>query len=159
MILRRYAWYFTVIVCDKLAHVFLSSLVLRFRDTELQSPHSSWNAGQDNVRFARKNSPEMLRASHRTTTIFWPFSSCFATVLAKRPRRCPLPSMTICVERIYGQSRFSFTFTEFGGRWAGVQLAQTWTSCYVTASRSTFQSRRQALCSQAWPISGSVKCC
>lgn len=45
--------------------------------------------------FARKNSPEMLRASHRTTTIFWPLSSCLATMLAKRPRRCPLPSITI----------------------------------------------------------------
>jgi hypothetical protein len=49
-----------------------------------------------NVRFARKNSPEMLRASHLTTTIFWPLSSCLATVLARRPRRCPLPSMTTC---------------------------------------------------------------
>lgn len=49
---------------------------------------------RENVRFARKNSPEMLRASHLTTTIFWPLSSCFATVLARRPRRCPLPSMT-----------------------------------------------------------------
>ena len=46
------------------------------------------------VRFARKNSPEMLRASQRTTTIFWPLSSCFATVLARRPSRWPFPSMT-----------------------------------------------------------------
>lgn len=51
-------------------------------------------AERENVRFARKNSPEMLRASHRTTTIFWPLSSCLATVLARRPSRCPLPSMT-----------------------------------------------------------------
>ena len=47
-----------------------------------------------NVRFARKNSPDMFRASHRTTTIFWPLSNCLATVLARRPRRCPLPSIT-----------------------------------------------------------------
>lgn len=47
-----------------------------------------------NVRFARKNSPEMLRASHRTTTIFWPLRSCLATVLARRPSKWPLPSMT-----------------------------------------------------------------
>ena len=46
------------------------------------------------VRFARKNSPEMFRASQRTTTIFCPLSSCLATVLARRPSRCPLPSMT-----------------------------------------------------------------
>lgn len=36
----------------------------------------------------------MLRASQRTTTIFWPLSNCLATVLARRPSRCPLPSMT-----------------------------------------------------------------
>lgn len=46
------------------------------------------------IRLARKNSPEMLRASVRTTTIFWPLRSCFATVLARRPSKCPLPSMT-----------------------------------------------------------------
>jgi hypothetical protein len=43
--------------------------------------------------FARKKSPEMLSASHRTTTTFWPFNSCLATMLARRPRRWPLPSM------------------------------------------------------------------
>lgn len=52
------------------------------------------------IHFARKNLPEMLRASQRTTTIFWPFSSCFATVLAKRPKRCPLPSITTCMEAL-----------------------------------------------------------
>ena len=51
------------------------------------------------VRLARKNSPEMLRASQRTTTIFWPFRSCLATMLARRPRRWPLPSMTTCVSQ------------------------------------------------------------
>ena len=50
------------------------------------------------VRLARKNSPEMLRASQRTTTIFWPSRSCLATVEARRPRRWPLPSMVICFE-------------------------------------------------------------
>jgi len=35
----------------------------------------------------RKNSPEMLMSSHRTTTIFCPFRSCLATVEASRPRR------------------------------------------------------------------------
>lgn len=39
------------------------------------------------IRLARKNSPEMLRASHRTTTTFCPFNSCFATVLARRPSK------------------------------------------------------------------------
>jgi hypothetical protein len=51
-------------------------------------------SGWVNVHLARKNSPEMFRASQRTTTIFCPLSSCLATVLARRPRRCPLPSMT-----------------------------------------------------------------
>lgn len=37
----------------------------------------------------------MFRASHRTTTIFWPLSNCLATVLASRPRRWPLPSIVI----------------------------------------------------------------
>lgn len=49
-----------------------------------------------NVRFARKNSPEMLRASQRTTTTFWPERSCLATMEARRPRRWPLPSTTTC---------------------------------------------------------------
>lgn len=53
-----------------------------------------WCFGRRNVRFALKNSPEMLSDSQRTTTIFCPFSSCLATVLARRPRRWPLPSMT-----------------------------------------------------------------
>jgi hypothetical protein len=39
------------------------------------------------VRLARKNSPEILRASHRTTTTFWPLRRCLATVLASRPKR------------------------------------------------------------------------
>lgn len=61
-----------------------------------------------NVRFARKNSPEMLRASHLTTTIFWPLSSCLATVLARRPRRCPLPSMTTYNPETLSQRSQSF---------------------------------------------------
>lgn len=61
-----------------------------------------------NVRFARKNSPEMLRASHLTTTIFWPLSSCLATVLARRPRRCPLPSMTTYNPETHSQRSQSF---------------------------------------------------
>lgn len=48
------------------------------------------------VRLARKNSPEMLRASQRTTTICWPLRSCLATMLARRPSRWPLPSITTC---------------------------------------------------------------
>lgn len=48
------------------------------------------------VRFERKNSPEMLRASQRTTTTFWPLRSCLATTEARRPRRWPLPSTTTC---------------------------------------------------------------
>ena len=53
--------------------------------------------GLVDVRFARKNSPEMLSCSQRTTTTFWPFRSCFATVEARRPRRWPLPSTTTCI--------------------------------------------------------------
>jgi hypothetical protein len=53
--------------------------------------------GLVDVRFARKNSPEMLSCSQRTTTTFWPFRSCLATVEARRPRRWPLPSTTTCV--------------------------------------------------------------
>jgi hypothetical protein len=49
-------------------------------------PPSRFKKGVD-IRFARKNSPEMFKSSHRTTTIFWPLSNCFATVLANRPRR------------------------------------------------------------------------
>lgn len=55
-----------------------------------------WLENSRDVRLARKNSPEMLIASQRTTTIFWPLRSCLATVEARRPRRWPLPSMTIC---------------------------------------------------------------
>lgn len=51
------------------------------------------------LRFARKNSPDMFRASQRTTTIFCPLSNCLATVLARRPSRCPLPSMITCSRR------------------------------------------------------------
>ena len=53
--------------------------------------------GLVDVRLARKNSPEMLSCSQRTTTTFWPFRSCLATVEARRPRRWPLPSTTTCV--------------------------------------------------------------
>jgi len=52
-----------------------------------------------NVRFDRKNSPEMFKASHLTTTIFCPLSSCLATVLARRPSRCPLPSIMTYFDR------------------------------------------------------------
>jgi hypothetical protein len=53
--------------------------------------------GLVDVRLARKNSPEMLSCSQRTTTTFWPFRSCLATVEARRPRRWPLPSTTTYV--------------------------------------------------------------
>lgn len=52
--------------------------------------------GLVDVRLARKNSPEMLSCSQRTTTTFWPFRSCLATVEARRPRRWPFPSTTTC---------------------------------------------------------------
>lgn len=64
------------------------------RFLEIQFYHE---AGVD-VRFARKNSPEMLRASQRTTTILCPSRSCLATVEARRPRRWPLPSMVIYLQ-------------------------------------------------------------
>ena len=38
--------------------------------------------------------PVMLRSSQRTTTIFWPDSSCLATTEASRPMRCPRASIT-----------------------------------------------------------------
>ena len=38
--------------------------------------------------------PEITKASVRTTTTFLPFNNCFATIEAKRPKRCPLPSTT-----------------------------------------------------------------
>lgn len=50
-----------------------------------------------------------MRASHLTTTIFWPLSSCFATVLARRPRRCPLPSMTTYNSSNTNQRLFIFS--------------------------------------------------
>lgn len=82
--LRRKAWYFTA--DDVLVKGSLFAVLA-----------ASWRYHVDlaGIRLDLKNSPEMLRASHRTTTIFWPFRSCFATVLARRPRRWPLPSMTI----------------------------------------------------------------
>lgn len=46
----------------------------------------------------RKKLPEMLISSHRTTTIFWPLRICFEIMEARRPRRWPLPSMTMGVE-------------------------------------------------------------
>jgi hypothetical protein len=45
-----------------------------------------------------KKLPEMLISSHLTTTIFWPERICFEIMEASRPRRCPLPSMTMGVE-------------------------------------------------------------
>lgn len=45
-----------------------------------------------------KKLPEMLISSHRTTTIFWPLRICLEIMDASRPRRWPLPSMTIGVE-------------------------------------------------------------
>ena len=45
-----------------------------------------------------KKLPEMLISSHLTTTIFWPERICLAMMEASRPRRCPLPSMTMGVE-------------------------------------------------------------
>ena len=46
----------------------------------------------------RKKLPEMFISSHRTTTIFWPLRICFEIIEASRPRRWPLPSMTMGVE-------------------------------------------------------------
>ena len=66
-----------------------------------------WMFSWEDVRLARKNSPEMLSCSQRTTTIFWPFSSCLATVDARRPRRWPLPSTTTSYGRQYTISESS----------------------------------------------------
>jgi hypothetical protein len=68
--------------------------------------------GLVDVRLARKNSPEMLSCSQRTTTTFWPFRSCLATVEARRPRRWPLPSTTTCVN-IHQPLLFSMSTTVF----------------------------------------------
>lgn len=46
----------------------------------------------------RKNEPLILISSQRTTVIFCPLRTCFATMLASRPRRWPLPSMTMGLE-------------------------------------------------------------
>jgi hypothetical protein len=46
----------------------------------------------------RKKLPEMLISSHLTTTIFCPERICFEMIDANRPRRWPLPSMTMGVE-------------------------------------------------------------
>lgn len=46
----------------------------------------------------RKKLPEMLISSQRTTTIFCPFKACLEMIEAKRPRRWPLPSITMGVE-------------------------------------------------------------
>ena len=46
----------------------------------------------------RKKLPEILISSQRTTTIFWPERICFEMIEASRPRRWPLPSMTIGLE-------------------------------------------------------------
>ena len=53
---------------------------------------------QSRVTLLRKKLPEMLISSQRTTTIFWPLRICLATIDASRPRRWPLPSMTMGVE-------------------------------------------------------------
>lgn len=53
------------------------------------------------TRLFLKNSPEMFKSSHLTTTTFWPLRSCLATMLAKRPRRCPLPSIMTCAIPIH----------------------------------------------------------
>ena len=44
--------------------------------------------------------PETLSSSHRTTVTFCPFKSSFATVDARRPRRCALPSTRTSDENI-----------------------------------------------------------
>lgn len=87
--LRMKAWYFTVSARQP-------SSTLSCRLCRNWICPGGRGLDRFDVRFARKNSPEMLRASHLTTTIFWPLRSCLATVLARRPRRCPLPSMMIC---------------------------------------------------------------
>lgn len=46
----------------------------------------------------RKKLPEILISSHLTTTIFWPERICLDMIEASRPRRCPLPSITMGVE-------------------------------------------------------------
>jgi hypothetical protein len=46
----------------------------------------------------RKKLPEMLISSHLTTVIFWPERICLEIMEASRPRRCPLPSITMGVE-------------------------------------------------------------
>lgn len=74
-----------------------------------------------NVRFARKNSPEMLRASQRTTTTFWPLRSCLATMEARRPRRWPLPSTTTCNTYPVSPMLSSFPFLWFQSSFKPIQ--------------------------------------
>jgi hypothetical protein len=78
----------------------------------LNAPRGAPRQVQCNVRFERKNSPEMLRASQRTTTTFWPLRSCLATMEARRPRRWPLPSTTTC--RTFALAQCSVAFLRCG---------------------------------------------
>jgi hypothetical protein len=44
------------------------------------------------IHLLRKNSPETFKASHLTTTTFWPLRACLAMMEAKRPNKWPLAS-------------------------------------------------------------------
>lgn len=80
----------------------------------------------------RKKLPEMFISSHRTTTIFWPLSICFEIIEASRPRRWPLPSMTMGVEEkvdMVGLAsvfcvEYSGSFYECEGPTCGIRPAQ-----------------------------------
>ena len=80
---------------------------------------------REDVHFALKNSPEMFRASHLTMTIFCPLSNCLATVLAKRPRRCPLPSMITYVQPDQSQLRPTSNRGSCCRGWSKVRLLTT----------------------------------
>lgn len=42
----------------------------------------------------------MLISSQRTIVIDCPFKSCFATIEARRPSKCPFPSIVICFSNV-----------------------------------------------------------
>ena len=74
--------------------VVVSKLVVQYNsrspqlELHLKFPHT----------LLRKKLPEIFISSHLTTTIFCPERICLEMIEANRPRRCPLPSMTMGVE-------------------------------------------------------------
>ena len=69
-----------------------SAAVLTSKFKTMHKYKVTWNRART---LLRKKLPEMLISSHLTTTIFCPERICLAIMDASRPKRCPLPSITI----------------------------------------------------------------